>query len=232
MAQEHLAVVSIVFLVLVCVVSYVLLLRSRNPTVSEKSNQGRRGLNNQEEQQLRRRLEREAHRAERDRQELIAKEAAELAKPSLYKEKLRKREEERLERERDEASKATQAQQELEKWTSSIKVQDQGADVPIRDLGSVNEFVDYILSRKVVEIEAVADAFRLSVEQVLDRIADLEKQGKLYGVVDDRGRFVQISMDEIKMLVQGIKSMTSRQTIIQIGTSVERVLVPADSKLE
>lgn len=185
------------------------------PQSSRRVSDGKRVLSAQEERDLARRLEKQAQRIERERQAEAAREAAEIAKPSLYQEKLRKREEDRLDRERLETVETQKREKELERWKSSITVQDEGVEQPPRDIGSVHEFISYIEEHKVVDIETLAESFRLSVDQAIKRIEDLERQNLLYGVLDDRCRYIRITRDEVRAIKDSIEGSSSR---VSVGT--------------
>lgn len=182
---------------------------------SRRVSDGKQALSAQEQRDLARRLERQAQRNERERHAEAAREAAEIAKPSLYQEKLRKREEDRLDRERLETVENQKRQKELEQWKSLIKLQDEGVEQPPRDIGSVHEFISYIEEHKVVDIETLAAAFRLSVDQAMKRIEDLERENLLYGVLDDRCRYIRITRDEVRAIKDFIEGSSNR---VAIGT--------------
>ena len=223
-SQTVLALLSTVFLVLVFIVSMLLLRRSQLPQSSRQVADGKRALSAQEERDLARRLARQAQRMERERQAEAAREAAEIAKPSLYQEKLRKREEDRLERERQEAMENQKRLRELDQWKSAMTVQDEGVEQPVRDIGSVHEFISYIEERKVVDIETIAETFRLSVDQVIKRIEDLESQRILYGVLDDRGRYIRITQGEVQDIKEFIERSSSREAVSTICREIGNIL--------
>lgn len=66
------------------------------------------------------------------------------------------------------------------------------------DQGLLGRFVDYIKQRKMVPIEEAATEFGLRSSEVVDRIQGLEAMGRLTGVMDDRGKFIYISKDEME----------------------------------
>lgn len=215
-ADEVLAGTGVLFLVAVFVISFLLLRRAQRKPDTKPLIEGRRALNPDEERRLRQRLEREARREERERQEQAAKDAAETARASSYLEKLRKREHEREEREQREAEAIKKREKELNKWKTAISKIDEGTEETQRDLSSVEEFLEYIQRRKIVEVESVAAAFRLDVSTVVARINDLINQGRIFGVFDDRGRFIHILDSEVRDIQKHVLGITSRKTLKEI----------------
>jgi len=51
----------------------------------------------------------------------------------------------------------------------------------------------------VIEIEDVAQNFKLTNKSVIQRIKDLENAGHLKGVLDERGKYIYISGEEIQV---------------------------------
>lgn len=73
------------------------------------------------------------------------------------------------------------------------------------DQGLLGRFVDYIKQRKMVPIEEAATEFGLRSSEVVDRIQGLEAMGRLTGVMDERGKFIYISKDEMEAVAAYIK---------------------------
>lgn len=64
----------------------------------------------------------------------------------------------------------------------------------------------YLLQQnKVVVIEDLAAHFKLKTQAAIDRIATLQAEGHLTGVVDDRGKFIYISQQELENVAKFIK---------------------------
>ena len=224
-SQIHLAVAGLVFLVVVFVVSVVYLQRSQRKQDDKKTGPRPRGaLNPEEERRLARHLERTAQRQERERREQAAREAEETARPNLYKEKIRIREEERLERERRDQEEAQSRDREVEKWKNAISKVDEGNEKPLHNIQSVEEFAQYIMKRKVVEVESLASTFRLEIPETISRINDLMSQSKLFGVFDDRGRYILLLESEVKAIQEHISALNSRKTIRDICSNVSSIV--------
>lgn len=124
-----------------------------------------------------------------------AKEAIRLAQ----EEEMKKAEEERIKKEEEEAS----------QWMSLISVDKEGTgegDDQEESGGLLSEFVDYIKQRKTVPLEDLATEFKLRTTDVINRVQGLEAMGRLTGVMDDRGKFIYISLEEMKAVANYIVS--------------------------
>lgn len=67
------------------------------------------------------------------------------------------------------------------------------------------EFIKYIQDNKVVVLEDLAVQFKLKVQAVIDRIGELQKEERITGVIDDRGKFIYISQEELKSVAKFIR---------------------------
>ena len=63
--------------------------------------------------------------------------------------------------------------------------------------GLLAEFVDHIVEKKVVVLEELAAEFGLRTQDAVSRVQALEQMGRITGVMDDRGKFIFISRDEM-----------------------------------
>ncbi|KAG8462462.1 hypothetical protein KFE25_010287 [Diacronema lutheri] len=137
----------------------------------------------------------EAREAMRERDE--QKNATRRQKDEAREEKQRAKEEaERLKREAD----AKKQQEEFDKWKDLITVDDEGTDeaeAGADSEGLLANFVSYIKEHKVVVLEDLAAAFELRVQDVISRVQGLEAMGYITGVIDDRGKFIYISVAEM-----------------------------------
>lgn len=53
--------------------------------------------------------------------------------------------------------------------------------------------IEFIERRKVVMLEDVAAEFKMLTKDVVARIDELEKEGLLSGITDDRGKYIHIT---------------------------------------
>lgn len=119
-----------------------------------------------------------AKEAEREEKERAAREAAESA---------------RVEKEKAEAA-------EFDKWKDMFTVTNEGTveeEMAEESGGLLAEFVDYIAEKKVVVLEELAAEFGLRTQDAVSRVQALEQMGRITGVMDDRGKFIFISRDEM-----------------------------------
>jgi len=74
--------------------------------------------------------------------------------------------------------------------------------------------------------------FLLCNQDVIDRIKTLQEDGTLSGVIDDRGKFVYITMQEYEAVARFIKQR-GRVSITELAESMNRLidLSPDQSKL-
>ncbi|MCO5591267.1 hypothetical protein L7F22_045248 [Adiantum nelumboides] len=68
--------------------------------------------------------------------------------------------------------------------------------------------IQFLVSQihKCVQLEDLAAEFHIRTQDAISRIVSLEEVGRLSGVMDDRGKFIYISMEEMKSVAEYIKS--------------------------
>nr|XP_014344756.1 PREDICTED: DDRGK domain-containing protein 1 [Latimeria chalumnae] len=69
----------------------------------------------------------------------------------------------------------------------------------------LQEFVDYIKSSKVVLLEDLGSHFGLRTQDAINRLQELIAEGTLTGVIDDRGKFIYITKEELAAVAQFIR---------------------------
>ncbi|KAL4313236.1 hypothetical protein GQ457_01G005680 [Hibiscus cannabinus] len=160
----------------------------------------------------------EKKRQERDAQRRADEAARESrqTKQDRYSEMRRKKDEEREAEERrlEEEAKARKAKEEedaaleFEKWKGAFSVDAEGTTENELQDGSqdlLSNFVEYIKNHKCIPLEDLAAEFKLRTQECINRIASLESMGRLSGVMDDRGKYIYISMDEMQAVADYIK---------------------------
>ncbi|CAN7119401.1 unnamed protein product [Brassica rapa subsp. narinosa] len=159
----------------------------------------------------------EKKRQEREEQRQAEEAARESrsTKQDWYAEMRRKKDEEREAEERklEEEEKAREAKEEeaaaleFDKWKGEFSVDAEGTTEEVeggnQDL--LSEFVEYIKKQKCVPLEDLAAEFHLRTQECINRIASLESIGRLSGVMDDRGKYIYISMEEMNAVADYIK---------------------------
>jgi hypothetical protein len=160
---------------------------------------------------------------EKKRQEREAQRQADEAvresrqtKQDRYSEMRKKKDEEREAEERklEEEAKAQKAREDeaaaldFEKWKEEFSVDAEGTTENQVQDGSqdlLSEFVEYIKKQKCVPLEDLAAEFKLRTQECINRISSLENLGTLSGVMDDRGKYIYISQEEMKAVADYIK---------------------------
>jgi len=169
-------------------------------------------------------LQREAEQREREenkkKREKIEEE--EKKKRDLEKEEERVQEEEerriREEKERKE-------QEEYEALKAAFSVEGEGCDA--EDEGDEEnrllKFVNYIKETKVVLLEDLAAQFHLKTQEAIDRVTQLQEDGLLTGVIDDRGKFIYISQEELEAVAKFIKQQ-GRVSISELALNSNKLI--------
>ncbi|KAI6690519.1 hypothetical protein NL676_027347 [Syzygium grande] len=158
-----------------------------------------------------RRQEREAQRQADE----VARDSRKT-KQDRYAEMRRRKDEEREAKERmlEEEANARKAREEeaaaldFEKWKGEFSVDAEGTtenDVQDGSQGLLSDFVEYIKKHKCIPLEDLAAEFKLRTQECINRIASLESMGRLSGVMDDRGKYIYISLEEMKAVADYIK---------------------------
>ena len=90
------------------------------------------------------------------------------------------------------------------------------ADVIQEDQGLLQRFVDYIKEQKTVVLEDLAAEFGLKVQDAINRVNGLEMMGRISGVMDDRGKFIYISPEEMQAVADYLQK-TGRVNISELA---------------
>ncbi|KAA0204057.1 hypothetical protein HAZT_HAZT006468 [Hyalella azteca] len=151
---------------------------------------------------------------EREREEQRIKDAQREEEEKLKKEEEAAEEAKRLEEEkRRQEERERKEQEEYEKMKAAFTIEESGFDQNVDDKNEedlLHEFVTFIKAtvsqqEKVVVLEELAARFRLKTQAVINRVQDLQSQGTLTGVLDERGKFIYISMDELEGIAKFIR---------------------------
>lgn len=159
------------------------------------------------EEKQARKAQREAEEAEREeRKRLESQREAEWKKEE---ERLRLEEEQKEEEER--RAREEQAQREHEEYLKlkeSFVVEEEGVGETMTEEEShsfLTEFINYIKQSKVVLLEDLASQVGLRTQDTINRIQDLLAEGTLTGVIDDRGKFIYITPEELAAVANFIR---------------------------
>merc|ERR1712079_525551 len=113
------------------------------------------------------------------------------------------KEEERLQEEEEKRireEKERKEQEEYEKLKAAFSVEDEGDEE-----NKLLKFVNHIKETKVVLLEDLAAQFHLKTQEAIDRVTQLQEDGLLTGVIDDRGKFIYISQEELEAVAKFIR---------------------------
>ncbi|XP_048453614.1 DDRGK domain-containing protein 1 isoform X1 [Rhincodon typus] len=170
------------------------------------------------EEKEQRKAQREAEEAERE----------ERRKLQMKRDEDRKKDEERVrleeQRKEEELKKAWEEKQRREheeylKLKEAFTVEEEGIEVEPDEEESQNllqEFINYIKSTKVVLLEDLASHFGLRTQEAINRVQDLIAEGTLTGVLDDRGKFIYITEQELAAVAQFIRQQ-GRISIVELA---------------
>ncbi|KAL4232113.1 DDRGK domain-containing protein 1 [Mactra antiquata] len=180
-----------------------------------------RKLQDKAEKKRQREIELQEREEKKEReQKLEAQRKKEEELQRLEEEK--KAEEERLRKEEQER----QEHEEYLKYKEMFSVDEEGETDQTADLSSqslLQEFINYIKQMKVVMLEDLATHFNIKTQDCIDRIQDLQADGSLTGVVDDRGKFIYITTEELESVAKFIKQH-GRISISELAESSNRLI--------
>lgn len=184
---------------------------------AEKKRQREIELQEREEKKERERKLEELRKKQEEKRK--AEEAAEAEEA-----RLRKEEEERKEHE------------EYLKLKEAFTVDEEGESEQAGDLNSqslLQEFINHIKEMKVVMLEDLAAHFKLKTQECIQRVQDLQSNGKLTGVIDDRGKFIYITVEELESVAKFIRQH-GRVSITELAESSNRLinLNPDNSEIQ
>lgn len=173
------------------------------------------------ERKAQREVEERSREDKKKRQEQAEEERLEAA------EREKREEEQRLEEERKaREEKEHQEHEEYLKMKAAFSVEEEGYEEgggEDEQNNLLQEFINYIKNMKVVVLEDLAAHFKLKTQNVIDRIHDLQAEGILAGVVDDRGKFIYISTDELEAVAKFVKQR-GRVSIVELAESSNQLI--------
>lgn len=168
--------------------------------------------------------EREEHKK---REQLLQEERDKQAKKEQA-EQLRAEEAEKKARE----EKEKREYEEYLKMKEAFSVEEEGYEQESREYEEnlLQEFLAYIKLNKVLVLEDLAAHFGLKTASVVERIQELQANGNLTGVIDDRGKFIYISEDELEAVAKFVRQR-GRVSITELAENSNNLinLIPAKS---
>ncbi|XP_018614587.1 DDRGK domain-containing protein 1 [Scleropages formosus] len=158
--------------------------------------------------------EKQARKAQREA-ELEEREERRRMQELREQEKRKEDEKQRLleQREEEEERRAKEEQErreeeEYQRLKESFVIEEQGVAEELTEQESHNllqEFIQYIKDSKVVLLEDLASHFEMRTQDAISRLQDLIADGSLTGVIDDRGKFIFITPEELRAVGNFIK---------------------------
>jgi len=168
--------------------------------------------------------QREAEEKEREeRKKRLEKEEQER---KLKEAKDQEQEQKQLEEEqRIREEKERKEYEEYLKLKESFMVDEEGFDEDPEDdkENKLEIFIQYIKDTKVVVLEDLAAHFKMKTDDTIDRVSTLIQEGKLTGVIDDRGKFIFISQEELEAVAKFI-TQRGRVSISELAENSNRLI--------
>ena len=172
--------------------------------MNQNQNFENKKLTKKEQQKMLKKKEKEEYRLQM-KQMLAAKKLKEQEKERerIKKEKLK----EEKEKEYEEALKKAKEEEKKKeddiynKWKDQIKIGEEGEEkFDFSNEKIINEFLNYIKIRKVISLEDLSGTFKLSPNELVEKLNYFEKEGKILGIIDDRGKYIYITEKEMNMI--------------------------------
>mgnify|MGYP003588814186 CR=1 FL=1 len=117
------------------------------------------------------------------------------------------------------------------KIKASFAIEEEGCDADFNEDETQNrlqQFIDYIKTQKVVHMDELAGHFNMRTQDVISRIQELLEQEQIIGVIDDRGKFIYITEEELKSVAKFIRQR-GRVSIVDLAENSNTFvnLIPA-----
>ncbi|XP_077136436.1 DDRGK domain-containing protein 1 [Ranitomeya variabilis] len=176
--------------------------------------------------------EKQARKAQREAEEA---EREERKKQEMKREEERRKDEERLreeeEKQEEEKKKAKEEQEKREheeylRLKESFVVEEEGEAETMDEEQTrsfLTEFINYIKASKVVILEDLGAHFGLRAQDAISRIQDLLADGSITGVIDDRGKFIYITTEELAAVAQFIRQR-GRVSISELAQATNQLI--------
>jgi len=156
--------------------------------------------------------EKEARAAQRKFEEEERKKNKEIQEERRAEHLKKLEEEDRLEQEQEDEEKRLEEerikreQEEYEAMKCEFEIEDEGEDAKTEEQEAEEKriFVTYIKEKKVTYVEQIAAEFGIRNSETVKKLNSLLESGDLTGVLDDRGKFIYITLDELRSVASWI----------------------------
>uniref|UniRef100_A0A1L8EDY0 DDRGK domain-containing protein 1 n=1 Tax=Haematobia irritans TaxID=7368 RepID=A0A1L8EDY0_HAEIR len=154
------------------------------------------------------------------------------AKEAKEEEERKKQEDQEaeIERKKEEAERLAREEQERKeheeylKMKAAFSIEEEGFEEGDEEKENLlAEFIKYIKDNKVVVLEDLATEFKLKTQQAIERIQELQANGSITGVIDDRGKFIYISEEELVSVAKFIRQR-GRVSIQELAESSNNLI--------
>jgi hypothetical protein len=144
-----------------------------------------------------------------------ARDAEREAQEAAQEEAIKKATEERAKKEAEEA----------EKWMHTFTVEAAGEQALTQEAGEaqLSRMIEYLQTRKTAALEEVAAEFGLRTAEVVTKVQTLESEGRITGIMDDRGKFIYISKEEMAAVADFIRNK-GRIAIAELASKSARFI--------
>lgn len=151
---------------------------------------------------------------------LLEEEKRKIEEKEALEEKKKEEEERKAQEERE-----RREHEEYLKMKAAFEIQEEGFDEEDEQEQQelLQNFIDHVKKEKIVVLEDLAAHFKLKAQAAIDRIIDLQKENRLSGVIDDRGKFIYISEDELKEVAKFIRQR-GRVSISELAENSNRLI--------
>ena len=168
----------------------------------------------QREAELREREEAKKKREKEEEEAVKAKEKEQEEEKRLAEEEKRKQEE-----------KERKEYEEYLKLKEAFTVDEEGCDENGEDSeeNRLAAFINYVKEKKVVLLEDLAAHFKIKTQDVIDRLTSLQESGDLTGVMDDRGKFIYVSREELENVAKFIRQQ-GRVSISDLAANSNKLI--------
>jgi len=114
--------------------------------------------------------------------------------------------------------------EEYLKLKEAFSVEEEGCDEEEdEEQNKLALFINYIKDNKVVLLEDLAANFKMKTQDAISRISSLQESGDLTGVIDDRGKFIYISQEELENVAKFIRQQ-GRVSITDLAANSNKLI--------
>ncbi|KAL4002954.1 DDRGK domain family protein [Acanthocheilonema viteae] len=170
-----------------------------------------------------RRKQREAELLERQERKKLEQEREERLQKEREKQ-MEEEEEERKRKRQERKEREKREEEEYRKLRETFAVDEEGFDQVDGEESQnlLRDFEEYVRKTKVVNIDELGAHFNLYAEDAIDRLNFLVSNGNLTGVMDDRGKFIYITSDELQAVVKFInqRGRVSKAELIEYSNKL------------